>query len=606
MEVVSAHVRLRPAGRNFIGLCPFHQEKTPSFNVNRERQIYHCFGCHKGGDVISFLMDFEGASFSEAIRDLAGRAGIDVPSEFWRAPRQDADADARRDRWRRAIDAADAFFRATLRDDPAGAPAREYLVSRGVSADVAERFGLGFAPPAWDRLCAHLSGGRHSLADAETMGLVVARQGGDGWYDRFRGRLVFPVHDMRGAVVAFSGRVLPGLESEGTRDGVEAAKYINSPETPLYRKGRSFLGLVQARQAIRRSASVVLVEGNFDLVAVHALGRENVLAPLGTALTPEQAAILRRMGVESVTLLLDPDDAGRAAARRAFPVLASVGLGVRWAAPPEGRDPGDLLPGGERAVLDAVLDGAPSFLDRAVREAAAASGDSPDARAAAARDLAQLVATIRDVAERDLRIGQIAAALGLNRHVVGRLVERPDGRPGDPRAPVDGAGGAHPPPDAAKVPDAEDALLAAILARPALAGKAAAEGLDRAVTYEPLARVLRHLEARAAEGDGQAALATDELVAASGDLSAQAWVRGVLIRASAMDPADAADRFEEAARRVRAAAAERTAAPIGGRIRAAQAEGDDHRAVQLLQEKRNLRRKALAGTFAHNRSGARR
>lgn len=580
--MVGAHVQLKRAGRSYLGLCPFHQEKTPSFNVNRERQIYHCFGCQRGGDAIAFLMEMEGLSFSEAVRDLASRVGLEVPEEFGRVRRPDAESDQRRERWRRALDEAQAFFRRVLFEDPAGAPARAYLADRGVSRELAERFGLGYAPQAWDRLVGALQSRRHSPQDLETMGLAVPRSGG-GHYDRFRARLMFPVLDLRGQVIAFSGRILPGLEEQ--KDGGEAAKYINSPETPLYRKGRSFLGLPQARQEIRTRRAVVLVEGNFDLLAVHELGYPNVLAPLGTALTPEQATVLSRLGAETVLLLLDADAAGRNAARKDFPVLCAAGLAVRWARLAEGRDPGSLLPAAEREELERALSAAPTFLEAALREAVLEAGESPEGRAAAAREIAGFIAGVPDAAERDAQTFRAAAALGIARHVMHREIEvaartaRPSAE--EPAATADDRTAA-----LVEATEAEALVVQAVLAHPALARTAAADRIEELFASEPVRRVLQRLEALVLERGGEAGIVAEDLLDGLTDPPARAWARGAILRAAEQGPEGAEERYGRAVSAVRLAAEKRKAAPFGSQIRQAEAQGDSGEAVQLLERKR--------------------
>jgi DNA primase len=577
VDLIGTQVQLRRAGRSFVGLCPFHPEKTPSFNVNRERQMYHCFGCGAGGDALGFLMAIEGLSFVEAVRELATRCGIEVPEERGHAPRADAEAEeARRARWRAALEDAHAFFGRMLHDDPAGAPARDYLRDRGVSVELARTFGLGFAPPAWDALLVHLQRRHHSPEDLEAMGLAVARSGGSGWYDRFRGRLVFPVQDPRGRVIAFSGRILPAFETSGER---EEAKYINSPETPLYRKGRSFLGLPQARAVLRASGEIVLVEGNFDLLAVHALGRPGVLAPLGTALTPEQVELLRRFGARTVTLLLDPDPAGVQAARRAFPVLAAAGLAVRWARLPAGRDPGSLLPAGDRDVLLAALDEAPAFPDRVIREAAAAAGESTAGRAAAARETGVFLAAIADPAERDLYVRQAAAALGIEKHLLHRLVaEAPAPESERPAAARAEEAPSEP------VPEGEADFLVAVLADPALLRESDATRLEPWFTHPGARAMLRELAALRAEGAAGNPSTADRLVAAVAEPH-RAWARSLLFVAADLEPARAGERHDRALRALEVRAQRREAGPQGDRVRAAQAAGDDRRSPLLVQEK---------------------
>jgi DNA primase len=347
VEVIGGYFPLKRAGANFVALCPFHKEKTPSFNVNPQRQIFHCFGCHKGGDVITFIREYENISFLEAVRRLAERANIPLAFEDdpqYRQTRQlkvvllEIHEQLTR-RWQQA-----------LSRDSAGQAARDYLQRRGVSAEAIELFRLGFAPEAWDDTVNWARSKGYDMALMEQAGLVVRPEGRDHYYDRFRGRLMFPICDEQGRVIAFSGRTLNPEE--------KTAKYVNSPETPIFTKSRVFYGLDKSRRAIQETRQAVICEGQLDLIACYMAGVRQVVAPQGTAFTGEHARILKRYA-EEVVLCFDADTAGQNAAERVADGLLPLGIAVRVARLPAPHDPDSL-----------VRERGPEALARAVQEAA--------------------------------------------------------------------------------------------------------------------------------------------------------------------------------------------------------------------------------------------
>ncbi len=356
VAVVSESVpSLKKRGRRFLGLCPFHQEKTPSFHVNPDSGLYYCFGCKETGDVFRFLERVEGYTFVEAVKSLAERAGIPIVEEKAVAP---SDAD-RLKREREALygvmQMAAGWYEQQLREHPEHHHAVAELKRRGLepASDVVQAFRIGYAPPGWDGLASFLKAQGVSPAIAESVGLLVPRTSGAGYYDRFRHRLMFAVIDVHGRVVAFSGRALTPIDDSGAdasalRDKPGAAprdpppKYINSPESPIYTKGSHIFGLWQARHAIRRAEHAIVVEGNFDVVSLHARGLENVVAPLGTAFTVEQAKLLRRYAVQ-ITLLFDADAAGRKAARAAEGPCDEAALEAKVALLPDKTDPDEFV-----------------------------------------------------------------------------------------------------------------------------------------------------------------------------------------------------------------------------------------------------------------------
>jgi DNA primase len=371
---------LKRRGRSFVGLCPFHKEKTGSFHVNPDRGFFHCFGCKEAGSAIDFVMKHDGATFPEAVRSLAERAGVPIEEET-RAPSEVDRQKKQRDDLYAVNQLAATFFERELREHAQRQYALDELGRRGLLPgksppidDALQAFRIGYAPPGWDGLATFLKQQGVSPMAAETVGLLVPRSSGSGHYDRFRHRLMFAVIDPQGRVVAFSGRVLPALPGEEKDE--HPAKYINSPESPVYSKGHALFGLYQARQAIRQAESATLVEGNFDVVSLHAHGIANVVAPLGTAFTVDQAKLLRRFA-PNVILLFDGDAAGHKAVRLSREPCAAAGLTANVATIPAGTDPDELVRTKGKQALDYVLESArpmtESFIDARLDESLSAS-----------------------------------------------------------------------------------------------------------------------------------------------------------------------------------------------------------------------------------------
>lgn len=364
VAVISESVpSLKRRGRSFVGLCPFHQERTPSFHVNADRGFYHCFGCKESGTAIDFVMRQDGYEFPEAVRMLAERLGLEVVEEGGRGGASSADAERhkrQRDELYAASHVAATYFEEQLREHPLRELALEELARRGLTPgsgaaidEALQAFRIGYAPAGWDGLTAHFKRAGISPAVGEALGLLVPRSGGSGHYDRFRNRLMFAVSDPQGRAVAFSGRALRAAPGE-TEGGDPPPKYINSPESPIYSKGNLLFGVWQARHAIRQEQIAVVVEGNFDVVGLHARGVCNVVAPLGTAFTLEQAKLLKRFADEAV-LLFDADSAGRKAVRLSKEPLRAAGLRARVGSLPAGLDPDDLVrQRGASAVSDVI------------------------------------------------------------------------------------------------------------------------------------------------------------------------------------------------------------------------------------------------------------
>jgi DNA primase len=431
VAVIGQHVQLKRAGTSWKGLCPFHGEKTPSFNVVPAKQFFHCFGCQKHGDVFSFLMELEGRSFVEVAEQLAGRFGIVVP-------RIEESPELRRARTERLAmlelnKIAAAFYREVLLDPRRGEPGRAYLARRGVTAETAERFQLGYAPVEWSSLADHLKARRADIDVALRLGLIVHRPRAGGHYDRIRERLVCPVVVPGGDVAGFSSRLV-GAPVPGP-DGGEPPKYINSPESAVYKKGKLLFGLAQARDAMHAKKRAVLVEGNFDVITLHQAGFTEVVAPLGTALTVEQVNVLKRLA-ERVVLLYDGDRAGYKATMHALQLCVEADTEVLVASRPgharsggagmlsDGADPDSLVASGGAALLREAIDRAQGGIEFFAFEVWSKARANADARTRALEDAARLVGKIANPIKRDLIVGTLATAMDVDVGVVRAALAR--------------------------------------------------------------------------------------------------------------------------------------------------------------------------------------
>ena len=351
VDIIGSYVPLKRAGANFTALCPFHKEKSPSFNVNPQKQIFHCFGCHKGGDVFTFVKEYENIGFMDAVRRLAERAKI--PLEFENTP----GAQESRHLKDQLLDIHDQLatrWQNCLANEAAGQLARDYLAKRGVSADAIKLFRIGAAPELWDDTVNWARSKNFDLATVEKAGLIIRKDETDRYYDRFRGRLMFPICDEQGRVIGFSGRVLSGDE--------KTAKYVNSPETPIFTKSKIFFGLDKSKRAILDDGFAIICEGQLDLIACFTNGVQNIVAPQGTAFTEQHARMLKRYANE-VVLCFDSDNAGQNAAVRALDHLLASGLAVRVAVVPAPHDPDSFIKANGGAAFQKLIAGAEGFFD---------------------------------------------------------------------------------------------------------------------------------------------------------------------------------------------------------------------------------------------------
>ena len=411
VDIISEAVILKKAGKNYLGLCPFHQEKTPSFTVSPDKQIFHCFGCNEGGNVFSFLMKHQGMTFPEAVRTLARRYGISLPREE-RSPEQKK-AEAERQRLLTVNTLAAEYFHQRLLNGSGGAPARAYFAKRGLTRDIIERFKLGYAPAGWDNLLNHLQKKSISPRVVEQAGLIVRKQAG-GYYDRFRNRIMFPITDVAGRVIAFGGRVLDDA----------LPKYLNSPETPLYNKGRTLYGLESARQKCRESETVYITEGYMDFLAVYRHGIHNVVATLGTSMTVEHVRLLKGYVTKAV-MVFDSDEAGAKAARRGIELFNSEkGIKAFILSLPEGHDPDSyLMQNGPEQFLSLATKAREAMLfliDEAVKK----YGLSVDGKLRVVSEMEAVVAAVDDELARSLYIKELAERVQIDERAVLDRVNR--------------------------------------------------------------------------------------------------------------------------------------------------------------------------------------
>lgn len=408
VELASEYLTLKKAGRNYLGLCPFHQEKTPSFTVNREKQIFYCFGCGEGGNVITLLMKIANKSFPEAIKHLAEKTGVILPVRTFGTDGHEKDS-LHDEIVNLNLRIAQQFSRNLA--STSGKVARDYLQKRAVTEETVKQFRLGYAPDTWRSLTDYIEGSGLSLKLAEQAGLLIAGKEG-GFYDRFRGRLIFPIENIFGEIVAFGGRIL----------GEGEPKYLNSPESPVYTKGKNLYGLQKAKEAIRQSGFCMIVEGYFDVISLWNAGIRNVVATLGTALTRDHLELLRRY-TQDVVALFDPDTAGRKALDRSLELFLGANIHARALILPEGCDPDDFIKKFGKERLDALIAVAPSISDYYI-DNVLGDGKTFEENRDLVKTAMEFVGKISDEIEKNLFIKRIAERLGIDQTLLKREVHR--------------------------------------------------------------------------------------------------------------------------------------------------------------------------------------
>ncbi|MBW2263822.1 MAG: DNA primase [Deltaproteobacteria bacterium] len=577
-EVVGEYVELKKSGASYKGKCPFHDETSPSFYVHPDRGFYYCFGCRKGGDAIKFLEEMEGRSFMESLRDLASRAGVELPAEDLKGRVRGREDDVRRDRHMKLLEDAAGLYHRVLIEHPDAGHARDYLERRSISQETIKRFRLGYAPNRWDFLVEHLRSRKTSPGDAVDVGLLRPRRSADGYYDWFRRRVMFPILSPGGKVIGFSGRLID------TGDGdAEEAKYINTPETPYYRKGEVIYGLYQAAPAIRRGGRAYIVEGNFDLVAMSQAGFENVVAPMGTAVTAPQVSRLGRLGPELV-FVFDGDKAGRAAAIRAFDVVAPSGRSARVAILAADEDPDSLLRKSGVHALQEVLDGSIEMGRFVIRHAARSAGDSDGLKVEVVRKLWATLGRVPDPMLRDLYLKHVAGEFGIDESLIRRHVglgsgTRRDRRPGSVGEPVAD--------DTVDVAPELLHLLGAVLDFPDLAA-ARADEIGEIQLDHPGLEGLLHIIKTTDPGDVGRNLR--ETLTSRGDESYKRWALERLVSPLYLTREEAEEAFDDCHRKIVRRRIERRLAEVKCEIDEAIRAGDTDRFNELAREQTKLNR----------------
>ncbi|MBI3321233.1 MAG: DNA primase [Candidatus Omnitrophica bacterium] len=578
VELISRYVPLKRAGRHFKANCPFHHEKTPSFMVNTEKQIFHCFGCGVGGNVFSFLMQHDRLTFPEAVRQLGEHVGVRVPDRET-AP----DATPATAATAALMEKVCAYFERLLSEPQAGKAARAYLKERGVSEPTRQMFRLGVSPVGWSGLLDTASARGVSAEQLEAAGLMI--QGSSGSYDRFRSRLIFPIMDVRKRIVGFGGRSLDGREP----------KYLNSPETALYSKGRQLFGLTQAKDAIVQSKTAVVVEGYFDCVVLVDGGIVNVVSPLGTALTTDQVRLLKRYA-EHVVLAFDADAAGEQATLRGIELLIEAGLQVRIAQLPAGLDPDEALRRHGRERFQQLLDQGVSIFDFLIQRALrrypgclrrghAGLAEATEDTVRAAQMVLPTIARVPDAMLRSEYVRLLAERLALDEHAVVQELAKVQSRlsaGSSGRAATGGteAGASPLSPLARSVTQGPERLLTALVLDDPSRWNREAHRLSLDAVSDP---ALRRILAMVCELEAAGQPATPASIISRVSEEGQAAVVAALVEL-AQATASKEDAFEDCVRRLRANTRKRELAALREHIRAAQEAGNASEAQRLLAE----------------------
>lgn len=571
VQVIGDYVELKKAGTRFTGLCPFHAEKTPSFSVNSQGQFFHCFGCGESGDVFSFLMKYNRLSFPEALQELARRYQIDLPEpELGEADRQRI---REREILYRINEEAAVLYQRCLDESPAAEKARTYLADRGVSGEVIQAFRLGYAPDpstmGWSFVTSALQRQRLHVADIERAGLAVKNDRG-GWYDRFRDRVLFPILDMTGRVVAFGGRILG--------DGMP--KYMNSPESLIYDKSRLLFGLYQHREGIRAQRRAIVVEGNFDLLLLAMHGFDNVVAPLGTALTSHHVRSLRGY-CDEVVLLFDGDSAGLKAARRSIPFFLAEQVDVKVALLPPGHDPDSLVrekgAEGVRKLVSAAAPLAEFVYEYLVRQ----HGVTLEGKNRIVGELQKIVAAGTDPIQRSLMTAHFSEMMGIP------LVEFATGIPQAEKS-VQQVG-----PQVrqsiTRLPRKQRQLVDFLVYYPEFLDELLAGGLQEVVTSEAVSEIITCFRQLTAAGTPT----PDRLLSMLPEHSSERkYVTELLICGSPVnddgETQQARQMCDELLRWLRAEKKQRESAVLMQRINEAQRGGNEELLMKLLREKQEM------------------
>ncbi len=404
VQVIGQFVQLKKAGKNFMGLCPFHAEKDPSFTVSSDRQMFHCFGCKKGGDIFAFWMDYHGLTFPEALKDLAERYNVQITENF------SATEEKKRSRLRESLfkinEAAALYFQQELSKTAGGNPAADYLKKRAISKEIISEFRLGYAPDKWRGITDYLRKHKIDLERAVQAGLIIPKKGG-GYYDRFRGRVMFPILNLREQVIGFGGRVLDD----------SLPKYLNTPETPVFHKGEFPYGLHASFKAIRQKGIAVIVEGYMDLLALRRHGLNEVVATLGTALTGQHIRKIKGYAKEAV-VVFDSDEAGRNAALRSLPLFLNEGLPAKAVVLPNGHDPDSFVNTNGLPEFLKLLDSASLMFDFFLDQKLTQDDSDIEGKVHVLKEILPVLSQLRNAAQRSLYAGRLSEQIGIKEEVV--------------------------------------------------------------------------------------------------------------------------------------------------------------------------------------------
>jgi len=596
VDVISQYVRLKKRGKNYLGLCPFHQEKTPSFNVSPEKQMYHCFGCGVGGNVYTFVMEHDKLSFVEAVRALADRAGIALPEEGGPGgePGENEALYA-------ACRTAGLYYHETLVQSSEGKLALEYFRHRGFTDATIRKFGLGYSRNAWDGLLAHVTERKMDPADFERAGLLLKREDGS-YYDRFRGRAMFPLFSPSGRPNGFGARKM--------REDDPLGKYINSPETPIFVKSRNLYGLYQSKEAIRAKERAILVEGYADLITVFQAGVENIVASSGTALTEDQIRLIGRYA-GAITLVYDADSAGSKATMRGVDLIIEGGLDVSVATLPEGEDPDSFVRKSGGEAFRARVESAVSFLDfkaSTFRDQGLLA--TPEGKTRAVRSIVETLARMKDEIKRNFYIKSVAERYGLYESILFRELEaimgRERPRPIPPKRDTPGGRPAAVPAavPAAAVAAERDLLKVMLDAGPPLVAFVTTH-IPPAEFADPMARRAAELIVSCARD--AATWEVPALLDATNDPALREFIAGITLTRyelsrgwAALDKADPWAIAEHCIIRLKTGALDRRIAENHAKMKDAETAGEDlspyrETHVRLQSEKRDVQRTPLAG-----------
>ncbi len=576
VQVIGECVELKKAGVRFSGLCPFHGEKTPSFSVNPQGQFFHCFGCGESGDVFSFMMKYHHLTFPEALKDLARRYQIDLPE------RSMSDADRQRLRQREQLyqvnHEAAGIYHTFLKESDQAAAARQYLQERGVPQETIDKYRLGYTPTpeqgGWQFITSRLQAKKISVLTVEQAGLAVKKDNG-GHYDRFRDRVLFPIYDMSGREVAFGGRIL----------GKGKPKYMNSPESMIFTKSRLLFGLYQHREAIRRSRRAVVVEGNFDLLLLAVHGIDNVVAPLGTALTRDHIKSLRGY-CDEVVLLFDGDSAGLKAARRSIPFFLTEQVEARVALLPDGHDPDTLVREKGAQGIQELVEGAKPLAEFVFSALVEEHSLTLSGKNRILSELIELVREAADPAQRELMVSHFSRLLGVSpdRFTSGRVPQQAAAPPAAP-GPQEGQAVS-----LSRLPRKDRQLLDFIVLYPEFLGDLLVGGLREQVRAPQLLSIIDRLEQLSAAGIPQ----PEQLLSELGSGMERKYITDLLIRGtgdeSGSEP-QGQELCDELLIWLKSVARQRNKADLQKRIEAAQQAGDESLLDELSRKKQELLRK---------------